>query len=698
MSGWRVRSLACSLGKHATAWDELNERAFGNHPLLTSLFVDGLLRNFGEGGEYLCTYYTEGRIQAMCIVQRQRTMQWRSFVPSQAQIAPTMIAQAELLPGLLAILPGFALQLDLLCNDPAVGAVLQDTRPACHRLNHALTMSVSLEGSFEDYWSERPRHLQSNMKRYDKRVGADGIDMRFTCITDTAAMSGAIERYVALEGAGWKGRKGTAIGSKPEQYRFYRDLMLQASQEGNAMVYELWFGERLAASRLVLRQGAMHVMLKTGYDENLSTYSPGRLLLRTMIASAFASYPGDQLEFYTDADANLLEWCTGKRWIQHATQYRWPVAGIAMVGMHSLKPGGSIAEHDIEVFTHPGELPADAQSFLGKAEKRNFELGCAWYANLVDTVYQSHAGIRFYVLRQAGQMAAVLPIRAEKVGRGWHVHSLSNFYTSLYEPAFDASLKSSELVPLLTAIGNDFPGLESFQLAPMDPESHAWRTLLGALRAKGWVPFDYFSFGNWFQTMRGTGAEYMAARDNQLKNTIRRMGKKLAGVGGSIELVTEPKDIARGIAAWEQVYGASWKKPEPFPTFVPGLLHSYAGKGMLRLGLAWKDGQPIAAQLWIVSQGRASIYKLAYDEQYKAYSPGTLITAMLMEHVIDKDQVVEIDYLIGDDPYKKSWLNQRRERRGIVAYNPRTLRGLIRLVREASGRAVHALKNVLANS
>ncbi|MES2322143.1 MAG: GNAT family N-acetyltransferase [Pseudomonadota bacterium] len=697
MSGWRTTPLARTLGRHATAWDALNARSFGNHPLLTSLFVDGLLRNFGDGSEYLCTCYRDGRMEAMCIVQRGRAMQWVSFVPSQAQIAPTMIAQAALVPGLLAILPGFALQLDLLCNDPAVGGVLQDTRPACHRLNHALTMNVSLAGSFEAYWSERARHLQSNMKRYDKRVAADGMAQRFASITDTAAMSGAIERYVALEGAGWKGRKGTAIGSKPEQYRFYRDLMLQASQEGNAMVCELWFGERLAASRLILRQGQVHVMLKTGYDENLSTYSPGRLLLLAVIENAFASFPGELLEFYTDADANLLEWCTGKRWIQHATQYRWPVAAIAMVGLNSFKPGGNGDDHDIEVYTHPGALPAEVQAFLAKAEKRNFELGCAWYGNLVDTVYPAHEGIRFYVLRRAGQLAAVLPLRIELAGKRWQVHSLSNFYTSLYEPAFDASLKSAELVPLLSALGTDFPGLDSIQLSPMDPESHAWRTLLGALRAKGWVPFDYFAFGNWFQAMQGSAADYLAARENQIKNTIRRMGKKLAADGGTLELVTEPKDIARGIAAWEQVYGASWKKPEPFPEFVPGLLHSYAGKGTLRLGLAWKDGQPIAAQLWIVAHGRASIYKLAYDEQYKGYSPGTLITAMLMAHVIDKDKVAEIDYLIGDDPYKKSWLNQRRERRGIVAYNPRTPRGLVRLLREAGGRAIHAMHDALSS-
>ncbi len=102
-------------------------------------------------------------------------------------------------------------------------------------------------------------------------------------------------------------------------------------------------------------------------------------------------------------------------------------------------------------------------------------------------------------------------------------------------------------------------------------------------------------------------------------------------------------------------------------------------------------GEPIAAQLWIVAHGRAEIYKLAYDENFKQYSPGTLVTAMLMQHVFEQDKVREVDYLIGDDPYKTTWMSQRRERWGIVAYNPRTLLGLLGLGLELAGRALKRL-------
>jgi hypothetical protein len=171
-----------------------------------------------------------------------------------------------------------------------------------------------------------------------------------------------------------------------------------------------------------------------------------------------------------------------------------------------------------------------------------------------------------------------------------------------------------------------------------------------------------------------------------VRNTIKRMTKKFAADGGTLQVVSHTQDLPAAIAAYQQVYAASWKRPEPFADFSPGLLTTCASQGWLRLGIAWLNERPIAAQLWIVANDRAEVYKLAYDEEFKAYSPGTLLTAKLMQHAIELDNVKEIDYLIGDDPYKETWMSHRRERWGIVAYNPRTLTGLVGLTREVLGR------------
>lgn len=58
-----------------------------------------------------------------------------------------------------------------------------------------------------------------------------------------------------------------------------------------------------------------------------------------------------------------------------------------------------------------------------------------------------------------------------------------------------------------------------------------------------------------------------------------------------------------------------------------------------------------------------------------------------MEHVIDVDNVHEVDYLTGDDAYKKDWMSDRRERWGVVAFNLRTPHGLLAAARHLGGRA-----------
>jgi CelD/BcsL family acetyltransferase involved in cellulose biosynthesis len=342
----------------------------------------------------------------------------------------------------------------------------------------------------------------------------------------------------------------------------------------------------------------------------------------------------------------------------------------------------------VEVVRHPDQLTPDVRAFLEQSEKRCSEFGFAWYSNLAATVYPGSQDLRFYVLRRQGEVLAVLPLRAERARWGWNLHALGNFYTTLYEPLLAPNCRTADLVPLLAAMRADLPGLGSLRLAPMDPTASSYQLMLDGMRAAGWRPYEFFSFGNWYQQVGGSWTDYLAKRNGTLRNTIKRMTKKFGGDGGTLEIVTDSADVPRAIAAYEKVYASSWKKPEPYPEFMPGLARTCAAQGFLRLGLAWLDGKPIAAQLWIVSHGRAEIYKVAYDEGYKAYAPGTLLTALLMEHVIEVDKVAEVDYLIGDDPYKKTWMSHRRERWGVIAYNPRSLAGLAGWTREALARLV----------
>ena len=80
--------------------------------------------------------------------------------------------------------------------------------------------------------------------------------------------------------------------------------------------------DQLAASRINVLDKHMLIALKTTYDETLSNYAPGRLLLYLLIEREFLLKRVQRIELYTDATADQLSWSTGQRNIEHLTIYR----------------------------------------------------------------------------------------------------------------------------------------------------------------------------------------------------------------------------------------------------------------------------------------------------------------------------------------------------------------------------------------
>jgi hypothetical protein len=192
---------------------------------------------------------------------------------------------------------------------------------------------------------------------------------------------------------------------------------------------------------------------------------------------------------------------------------------------------------------------------------------------------------------------------------------------------------------------------------------------------------------------------YMQARPRQIQNTYSRKSKKfVSDPSAKLEIVTAPEDVERAMQAYQSVYMKSWKQPEPYPAFVPGWADTCARHGWLRLGIAWVNGVPIAAQFWFTMNRRAYIFKLAYDEDYSKLSAGTILTAHMMKHALDVDKVTEIDYLSGDDDYKRNWMTHRRERHGLLACNLLTLVGLAVGAREMAASVWHRLRDSISPS
>jgi hypothetical protein len=221
-------------------------------------------------------------------------------------------------------------------------------------------------------------------------------------------------------------------------------------------------------------------------------------------------------------------------------------------------------------------------------------------------------------------------------------------------------------------------GLVSVTLGPIEePEP-----LAAAFRAAGWIGDVQPRTGNWRIGTAGMSFEdYWASRPGQLRSTYKRRAK-----AAGLEIEICDRFDAHAWAAYEAVYRASWKPEDGSFPFLRALAEQEGAAGTLRLGLARKDGVPIAAQLWLVENGEATIHKLAYAESAKDLSPGTILGHAMFRRAIDEDRVSTIDYGTGDEAYKADWMADRRQLWTLSARNPRTLRGLAGALRAKAAK------------
>lgn len=314
----------------------------------------------------------------------------------------------------------------------------------------------------------------------------------------------------------------------------------------------------------------------------------------------------------------------------------------------------------------------------------------AWFGTLHRHGFAAHTPLRLLV---AGDPAQRTRLALPLAGAG-QVACLANYYSCLYAPitcgpAIDAQVLAAVLRHLRSAPGR--PAM--LRVAPLDAAAAFARALPPALAAAGYLADSYFCFGNWYLAVDGRSyATVFAGLPTALRNTVQRRERRLSREGAwsiEIEAGTGPA-LDAAIADFTAVYAGSWKDPEPFPRFIPALCRMAAAQGWLRLGVLKLGARPIAAQLWLHHRHKSMIYKLAYDQAFERFSPGSILTAAMLQNAIDSDHATEVDYLNGDDAYKREWMSHRRSRIGVVAFDPATLRGLIGAARHFSARRLRA--------
>lgn len=308
-------------------------------------------------------------------------------------------------------------------------------------------------------------------------------------------------------------------------------------------------------------------------------------------------------------------------------------------------------------YTNWDQLPTTANALFLQAEKDSLFFSRPWFENLASTLDDNETMVLACVIAE-NKVMAILPL-IKSAGKTWY--SLNHRYTTHYSLLLAKDAQAQILSCLVQGLAD--LRLQALLLQPVADDDRNLQALQSTMEAAGFSCEYTFRFYNWIYRVQGKSyADYMAARPAKLRNTIARKARKLEREHGYELHLFLGDDVPHNMPDYYTAYNASWKANEQYADFLNSVVAAYSKKGWTRLAVLYVKKQPVAAQLWFVHQGKASIFRLSYDKAWKPYSPGSILTRFLMEYVIDTDKVEEIDFLTGNDAYKQDWMSRRRER------------------------------------
>jgi CelD/BcsL family acetyltransferase involved in cellulose biosynthesis len=253
-------------------------------------------------GELVAVMPMEARRGELCA-----PVNWHS--PMFAPVAVDAAAEREV----LALCFGEAqarVDLNLLCG---ARVSLQDVVDAARRerrMVHAQTVArspfVVTEGSHEAYEQTLSRNRRKALRRHRRRLEGLG-EVRFEIHDGDADLERVLAELYTVEASGWKGRRGTAIASRPDTASFYSAVAHWAASRGWLRLAFLRLDDRPVACDFALEHDGTWYSLKAGYDEALRSFGAGALLLRETISHCFRE-DVSRLHLLGTADAFKLSW------------------------------------------------------------------------------------------------------------------------------------------------------------------------------------------------------------------------------------------------------------------------------------------------------------------------------------------------------------------------------------------------------
>ena len=287
-----IEEVGAPQGRLACEWEQLAARV-GATPFMYPGFVLAWQRAFDDRPLLLATVRRAGElVGALPLISRGAVLaspaNWHT--PETGVLARDELAASELARVIATAHPRRIALAFLDRADASVQAFRGELESAGYQiLQRTLTHPPYLDllGDWAAFESGMRSDVRANLRRRRRRLEERGT-VTFAEEDGSSRLDRLFDEVVQVEGSGWKDERGTAIGSRADTLRFYREIAGWAAERGWLRIHILRLDDRALAASLALCCDGVHFHLKMGYDPEYRQLAPGMLLMRELIHNAFA--------------------------------------------------------------------------------------------------------------------------------------------------------------------------------------------------------------------------------------------------------------------------------------------------------------------------------------------------------------------------------------------------------------------------
>jgi len=294
-------------------WAELAERALELNPFFHPDFALPATRLPGAGRVAVAV---AGAWEAALPVRPAR--RWRglplpgtlAWLHDQCFLGTPLVGPehpAESLGALLRGLPasGAFAEIDVAAVDGPFGAALDAALPA-GAIRFGSYRRAALERRTEPTYLDG--RLSGKHRRAQRRLGR-GLAAELggeLVLVDHAGSADAVEAFLALEDAGWKGRQGTSLRRVPGGAAFLHAVCRGFAERGALQLLFLEARGQVAAARLNLCAGEEVFCFKIAFDEALRRFSPGMQMELHLIERFHADPTAARMDSCADPGSEMF--------------------------------------------------------------------------------------------------------------------------------------------------------------------------------------------------------------------------------------------------------------------------------------------------------------------------------------------------------------------------------------------------------